>query len=145
MKISRIEIYRVAMPLVYPFRTAFGDDETIESVLVRLCAGNACGWGEAAPWRNPGYCPECAATQFMISKQFLAPLLLGMTSNRASNFSSVSLRSRAIRLPRQPFDLAWWDLYARSLDQPLWKVLGGTNPTVDVGADFALWRLLIDS
>ena len=77
MEISRIEIYRVAMPLVYPFRTAFGNDETIESVLVRLCAGDAYGWGEAASWRHPAYCPECAATQFTISKQFLAPLLLG--------------------------------------------------------------------
>jgi o-succinylbenzoate synthase len=38
MRISRIELYRVAMPLIYPFRTAFGNDETIESVLVRLSA-----------------------------------------------------------------------------------------------------------
>ena len=26
MRIESIEIVRVAMPLVYPFRTAFGDD-----------------------------------------------------------------------------------------------------------------------
>ena len=34
--------------------------------------------------------------------------------------------------------MAWWDLYARGLDRPLWKILGGKNPTVDVGADFGV-------
>ena len=45
MKIERIEIYRVDMPLVYPFRTAFGNNETIESVLVRLVADGVPRWG----------------------------------------------------------------------------------------------------
>ena len=36
MKIDSIEIVRVAMPLVYPFRTAFGDDDTIENNLNML-------------------------------------------------------------------------------------------------------------
>lgn len=30
MRIDGIEIYRVGMPLIYPFRTAFGNDEIIE-------------------------------------------------------------------------------------------------------------------
>ena len=138
MKISRIEIYRVAMPLVYPFRTAFGNDETIESVLVRLCAGDAYGWGEAASWRNPGYCPECAATQFTISKQFLAPRLLGQDIESGQQLQQRLSAIKGNQFAKAAFDLAWWDLYARGLDQPLWKVLGGTSPTVDVCADFGI-------
>jgi len=60
MRIDAIDIYRVAMPLVYPFRTAFGDNEVIDSVLLRMCSGDAYGWGEAAPWRAPGYSPKFA-------------------------------------------------------------------------------------
>jgi O-succinylbenzoate synthase len=33
-------------------------------------------------------------------------------------------------------DTAWWDLYARSRGEPLWRTLGGNRRTVDVGADF---------
>ena len=142
MRISRIEIYRVAMPLVYPFRTAFGDDATIESVLVRLCAGDVHGWGEAAPWRTPGYCPECAATQFLISKQFLAPLLLGYDIESGQRLQQRLSTIKGNQFAKAAFDLAWWDLYARSLDHPLWKVLGGTNPTVDVGADFGIMETI---
>ena len=38
MHIESLAIYRVSMPLVYPFRTAFGDTAAVESVLVRLDA-----------------------------------------------------------------------------------------------------------
>jgi len=31
MKIERIDVYHVAMPLVYPFRTAFGDTAVVET------------------------------------------------------------------------------------------------------------------
>ena len=58
MRIEAIEIYRVSMPLVYPFRTAFGNDEVIESILVRMRSGKTYGWGEATPWRSPGIQPR---------------------------------------------------------------------------------------
>ena len=77
MRISRIELRRVAMPLISPWRTAYGEDHTIESVLVRFGAGDVHGWGESCSLRDPTYSSECAATQFIISKQFIAPLLLG--------------------------------------------------------------------
>jgi O-succinylbenzoate synthase len=35
-------------------------------------------------------------------------------------------------------DLAWWDLHAQQLGQPLWRVLGGSRDTVAVGADFGV-------
>ena len=35
-------------------------------------------------------------------------------------------------------DLAWWDLYAKSRNQPLWRVIGGIRETVSVGADFGI-------
>ncbi len=138
MKISRIELYRVAMPLVCPFRTALGNEATIESVLVRLCAGDAYGWGEAAPWQKPAYCPECAATQYIISKQFMAPLLLGQDIESGRQLQQRLCAIKGNQFAKAAFDLAWWDLYARSLDQPLWKILGGTSPTVDAGADFGI-------
>ena len=47
--ITAIELYHVAMPLIYPWRTAYGSDEVIESVLIKMCAGDAFGWGETTP------------------------------------------------------------------------------------------------
>jgi O-succinylbenzoate synthase len=38
--------------------------------------------------------------------------------------------------------MAWWDLYARSRVEPLWRTLGGKEPTVAVGADFGVLESL---
>jgi hypothetical protein len=35
-------------------------------------------------------------------------------------------------------DLAWWDAYAKSLGEPLWKTIGGKNNRVTVGADISV-------
>ena len=50
MRIDRIELYHVAMPLIYPWRTAYGEDAAIESVLVKMTSGDEHGWGETAPF-----------------------------------------------------------------------------------------------
>ena len=39
MRIDRIELFHVAMPLIYPWRTAYGEDAAIESVLVKMTSG----------------------------------------------------------------------------------------------------------
>jgi len=77
MKIGFVEIYHVAMPLVYPFRTAFGNDEVIESVLVKRISGDNYGWGEASPWQYPAYSAEFAEGQFIVSQKFISHSLLG--------------------------------------------------------------------
>ena len=136
--IDRIDIHRVAMPLIYPFRTAFGNDETIESVLVRVQSGDACGWGETAPWRIPAYSPECAAGVFMIIRDFLAPLVLGREIASGDELQSALSPVKGNRFAKAGLDLAWWDLDAKLKGVPLWKAVGGEAGDVEVGADFGI-------
>ena len=37
---------------------------------------------------------------------------------------------------KSAFDCAWWDAFSKYKKQPLWKLIGGVNQTVSVGADF---------
>ena len=138
MRIESIELVRVAMPLVYPFRTAFGDDDAVEAVLVRLSSGDSYGWGESAPWKYPAYSPECAATQFVLSRDFIAPLLLGEDIGSGAELQERLSGIKGNPFAKAGFDMAWWDLHAKQLGQPLWKLLGGKDPTVDAGADFGI-------
>ena len=142
MKIERIEIYRVSMPLIYPFRTAFGNDDAIESVLVRLLAGEAYGWGEAAPWKVPAYSPECAATQFVMARDFIAPRLLGQELTTGANLQERLSFIKGNPFAKAAFDLAWWDLHARSQNEPLWRCIGGHSPHVVAGADFGVMETI---
>ncbi len=138
MKIESIKIVRVAMPLIYPFRTAYGNDEVIDSVLVRLSSDRTQGWGEGTCFGVPAYSSECAATQFIVSRDIIAPLLLGQEFAGGKDLQDRLSGIKGNYFAKGAFDLAWWDLYSREKNQPLWEILGGRSPIVEAGADFGI-------
>ncbi|MBN1292200.1 MAG: o-succinylbenzoate synthase [Candidatus Latescibacteria bacterium] len=138
MRIDSIDIYYIALPLKYPFRTACGDDVVNESVLVRLGSESLYGWGEAASGSYPNYSPECASCQFIISRDYIAPILKGKDIRSGRELQSILSDIKGNQFAKAAFDLAWWDLHAKKLYKPLWKVLNGTGPVVDSGADIGI-------
>jgi len=137
MKIYRIHVYHVDMPLVSPFRTAFGDDWTIGSVLVRMESGGVYGWGEASPGL-PTYSAESAQGALLTIREFLAPRLIGRDVDSGGELQRLLSPIKDNRFAKGALDLAWWDLLARTRGEPLYRVLGGADPVVDVGADFGV-------
>src|SRR5689334_16229898 len=77
MRIERIDLYLVAMPLIYPWRTAYGEDAAIHSVLCRLTSGSLDAWGETTPFAAPCYSPEWAGGVFAVARDWLAPAIVG--------------------------------------------------------------------
>ncbi len=138
MKIDRIELYLVAMPLISPWRTAYGEDACIESVLVRMISGSTYGWGEASPLQAPTYGPEWARAVFMTMRDWLAPRLVGQDIQSGAQLQALLATFKGNYFAKGGLDLAWWDLYARQRGEPLWRLIGGQSPTVDVGADIGV-------
>jgi O-succinylbenzoate synthase len=139
MKIERLEVFHVALPLATPFRTAYDDGaRAIESVLVRLESEGIVGWGEATPWGEPFYSSEWAAGVFDLCRRVLGPRLLGCTMQSGAELQDVLAPVKGNPFAKAAFDLAWWDWKARSEKLPLWKLLGGSTPVVAVGADFGV-------
>ena len=62
VRIERVELRRIALPLVTPFRTSFGVETERDILLVRVVgdAGGASidGWGECVALSEPSYSPE---------------------------------------------------------------------------------------
>jgi O-succinylbenzoate synthase len=138
LKIEQIDMYRISMPLIYPFRTAFGDNQSIETILVKISDASEYGWGESAPWTIPAYSPECARTCFIVIRQYLAPLLIGKNIETGIILQKHLDAIRGNQFAKAALDQAWWDLYAKKIKKPLWKVLGGQSPLITVGADFGV-------
>ncbi|HZQ09215.1 MAG TPA: o-succinylbenzoate synthase [Anaerolineae bacterium] len=138
MIIDSIEIYRVNMPLIYPFRTAFGNDAEIESVLVKLTGGAQYGWGESSPWAAPAYSAEWAAGEFILLRDWFAPRMSGQDISSSEHLQDILSIFKGNPFAKAALDLAWWDLYAKQRGEPLWRVLGGKSDCVEVGADFGI-------
>ena len=138
MKIDRIELWHVAMPLIYPWRTAYGEDAAVHSVLCRMSSGSVDAWGESSPFAAPCYSPEWAGGVFAVARDWLAPALL-----HQDIFSGEQLQQRLAMFKGNPFakaalDTAWWSLHSKIVGQPLHRLLGATRDVVPVGADFGV-------
>jgi len=144
MRIDAIELYHVSMPLVSPWRTAYGEDHVIESIFVRMHSGDAYGWGEVSPLPAPCYSPEWAGGVFALVERHLAPLVCGSTITSGEELQSRLAHFKGNSFAKAALDTAWWDLSARSQGQPLYRLLGATRSVVSVGADFGVMDQLGD-
>ena len=74
MKFDEIKIYHVAMPLIDPWVTSYGEDYEIHSVLVNVKSDNYSAWSETCALELPTYSYESASSIFYnISKIPAAP------------------------------------------------------------------------
>lgn len=138
MHIDRIDLYHVAMPLIYPWRTAYGEDAAVESVLCCMSSGSLSGWGEASPFAAPCYSSEWAGGVFAVCRDWLVPTIIGQDI-----VSGEDLQNRLRLFKGNPFakaalDTAWWSLESQRTGVPLYRLLGGTSEQVSVGADFGV-------
>jgi O-succinylbenzoate synthase len=143
MKIDRIELFHVAMPLISPWRTAYGEDAAIHAVLCRMTSGSCSAWGESSPLAAPCYSPEWGGGIFAVCREWLAPTLL-----HQDVVSGEDLQQRLGHFKGNPFakailDATWWNLQSRIENKPLHQLLGefaGCTPReeVPVGADFGV-------
>jgi O-succinylbenzoate synthase len=144
MRIDRIELFHVAMPLIYPWRTAYGEDAAIHSVLCRLSSGSVDGWGESAPFAAPCYSPEWAGGIFALNRDWLAPAILGREISSGEELQQQLAIFKGNPFAKAVLDTAWWSLDSNRRGTPLHTALGATRNEVPVGADFGIMDSIDD-
>ncbi|MEQ8786787.1 MAG: o-succinylbenzoate synthase [Pirellulaceae bacterium] len=144
MKIDRIELLHVAMPLIYPWRTAYGEDAAIHSVLCRMSSGSTDGWGESAPFAAPCYSPEWAGGAFAVARDWLAPALLGKELDSGAALQHHLAIYKGNPFAKAALDTAWWSLHCNLANTPLHEALGATRAEAPVGADFGVMDRIDD-
>src|SRR6202044_560804 len=79
MKITGVELRRIAMPLVAPFRTSFGTESARDILLLRAVldgpSGESEGWGECVAMADPLYSSEYVDGTVDVLKRFFLPKL----------------------------------------------------------------------
>ena len=85
MRIDRLDVYYVRMPLIYPWRTAYGEDHDIDSVLVKATSGECEAWAEATPFFAPHYVAECAGGVFYLVAEVFGPHVVGRDYDTAQD------------------------------------------------------------
>jgi O-succinylbenzoate synthase len=138
MKISKISLYPLKMPLVSHFETSFGRIHARECVLVQMEADGLVGWGECVADRDPGYSYETTGTVIHILRDFALPVLVGQRVSSAADLQSRLSHIRGHHLAKAGVEMALWDLLGKRAGKSLKEMLGGVRDNVDVGVSVGL-------
>ena len=125
MKLERIVLRQIRMPLLNFFETSFGRTTERHMVLVEAAGEGASGWGEVTAGENPFYNEEWTHSAWHILRDYAGPLVLGRELKSAAEVSTLTARIRGHLMARGGLEAAVWDLEARLAGEPLWKRIGG--------------------
>ena len=139
MRIDRVELRIVRLPLVRTFRTSSSTKAHIDHILVRVIDDRGVeGWGESASPSDPYYCPETTETCWHILKDFLVPRILGKTWADIDEMISLFGPIKGNNFARAGLEMACWDLLAVRDRLPLATILGGTLPEIHSGVSLGI-------
>ena len=125
MKIDRIHLRLIRMPLVHFFETSFSRTYHRQMVIVEVVSGGVSGWGEVTAGEHPFYNEEWTGSVWPIVKDYVAPAVLRKEIASANDVAPLSAHIRGHNMARGGVEAAIWDLEARLLDKPLWQHIGG--------------------
>ncbi|MGC9372472.1 MAG: mandelate racemase/muconate lactonizing enzyme family protein [Thermovirgaceae bacterium] len=128
-EIIGIELYKADFELIEPFRTSLAEITCAHNIIVRIYSSDGLyGTGEARP--NP---PVTGETQnaALAAGEELARRLLGQPSRDIEG--ALRILDKALHKNsalKSTFDIALYDLLAKTADMPLYALLGGARRTV---------------
>jgi O-succinylbenzoate synthase len=139
IRIDRVELRRVRLPLVHQFRTSSHAKRELEHILVTLTSTDgAVGWGEIASPSGPYYSAETVDSCWAVARSFLAPIVLGAGWEHPSELAAAMAKVRGNHFARAGFDMAAWALWSEASGVPLAKALGGDRARVEAGVSLGI-------
>ncbi len=138
MRIDRVELRWVSMPLRTPFETSFARETNKDCLLVRVFGEGFEGWGEVVAMNEPLYNEETLKTCWHILEDVLIPLVF------SRDWSSVEDWCRSVRhirrnyMARAGLEAALWDLYSLCEGKSLATLWGGVRSRVEVGISLGI-------
>src|SRR4051794_11923741 len=125
IRIERVHLRQIRMPLVHFFETSFGRTYERDMVLVEVQSHGTSGWAEVTAGENPFYNEEWTESAWLLLKHYLVPRVLGEDLQSASDVTVRTAHIRGHNMARGGLEAAVQDLEARFANKPLWAHIGG--------------------
>ncbi|MBA2283383.1 MAG: o-succinylbenzoate synthase [Acidimicrobiia bacterium] len=139
MRIDAVELRRVGLPLVRPFRTSFGTEVHKDVLLLRVVgAAGEEGWGECVAMREPLYSPEFVDGAELVVREHLLPRLFGAGDLGAAAVAGLLAPVRGHPMAKAAVEMAVLDAELRAEGRSFGAALGATRDTVDCGVSVGI-------
>lgn len=138
IRIDRAELRLVRLPLLAPFTISTGTMVDKTFPLLILYGDGIEGYGEAVCDPLPDYLDETIAGTMALLRDVLLPQMVGASFESPTALEKLLLPWRGHQMAKAAAEMAFWDLWAKSLRLPLKTLLGGTTDSVAVGVSLGI-------
>jgi O-succinylbenzoate synthase len=144
--IQRVELRRIAMPLVAPFRTSFGSQIERDILLVRVDLADAAGgssdtiegWGECVALSEPSYSPEYVDGAQHVIIHHLLPRLIAAGPIEAGDVAPTLAKLHGHPMAKAALEMAVLDAQLRAHGQSFASFLGAERTRIPSGVSVGI-------
>ncbi|MBM4162012.1 MAG: o-succinylbenzoate synthase [Ignavibacteria bacterium] len=133
MKVERITLTHVRIPLVEPFRISSGEISEKDGIVVALYGDGVVGYGESSPMSGSFYSEETPESAWDCLVNELIPQVLKTRPASLERVNDLTAQIVGNQFAKAGIESAFWDLEAQQRNEPLWKTLGGKRTQVESG------------
>ncbi|MGB0113602.1 MAG: o-succinylbenzoate synthase [Ilumatobacteraceae bacterium] len=143
--INGVELRRIAMPLVSPFRTSFGSQTARDIMLVRVDLADAeggaetiQGWGECVALSEPSYSPEYVDGAEHVIINHLLPRLFAAGAIDAAAVAPALAKLHGHPMAKAALEMAVLDGQLRAEGRSFASFLGAERTTIPSGVSVGI-------
>jgi O-succinylbenzoate synthase len=144
LKINRIVIVHVRVPLVEPFRISSGAVSEKDGIVVELHSDGVTGYGESSPMAGSFYSADTPESSWKELCDVVAAAIAGADFESPQDWNRALDALPAGNFTKAGVETAFWDLAAQRLNKPLHEMLGGARTQVESGLAVGLYDDLSD-
>jgi o-succinylbenzoate synthase len=137
-RVRSLELRLVAIPLVRPFRTSFGESTEKVCVLARVETDDALGWGECVSDVEPNFSEEWNDGAWNLIRDFLAPAMFAAGDVDVERLASVFAFVRGNPMAKATLENAVLDAELRAQGRSLASYLGAVRDRVECGVSVGI-------
>jgi o-succinylbenzoate synthase len=138
LRIDGAELRLVRLALLTPFTISTGTLYEKVFPLLTLHADGLEGYAEGVMDPLPDYLEETVSGAMDLTRTVLLPQILGKSFDNPQALHGLLAPWRGNFMTKAMVEMAFWDLWAKSLSLPLKTVLGGSADAVDVGVSLGI-------
>lgn len=138
MKLAAVELRRIGLPLVAPFRTSFGTESERDILLIRVETPDAEGWGECVAGAAPLYSAEYIDGAQDVIERFLLPRLFDEPNLDAARVAGALHAVKGHAMAKAALEMAVLDAELRAAGISYAAFLGGVRDRVDCGVSVGI-------
>jgi len=136
--IDAVELIRIRIPLVAPFRTSFGTQLERDVLLLRAVGGDIEGWSECVAMEQPLYSPEYVEGAQQVITQHLLPRVFAAGGATAEDIGKILAPIHGHPMAKAAVETAWLDAQLKHAGTSLGAYLGVTREQVDCGVSVGI-------